>query len=259
VILVDTRGTGVSQPRLGCPEFDRATESTFYSKPFIGSSAVEDFSRAITACRDRLTAAGIDLAAYDSAESAADLDALRRALGYRQWNLFAASADGALGLTYMRLFPDAIRSAVIDSGQSTQHLGGVDYQRGLNELLQRAFAGCAANAACNAAYPNLRDVFFDLVHRLQAHPAVIPIPDFEPNPVTIRVDGVLSTSTRSWRSSRATSSRPTRSGRCCRRSGAPPTASSPRSTGNGSAPGRWWTTPTAPSPGARRCPTSAAT
>jgi pimeloyl-ACP methyl ester carboxylesterase len=67
--------------------------------------AVEDFSRAITACRDRLTAAGIDLPSYDSAESAAELDALRRVLGYRQWNLFAASADGVLGLTYMPCSP----------------------------------------------------------------------------------------------------------------------------------------------------------
>jgi hypothetical protein len=36
VILVDTRGTGLSQPRLGCPEFDRANVSTFYSEPFVG-------------------------------------------------------------------------------------------------------------------------------------------------------------------------------------------------------------------------------
>jgi pimeloyl-ACP methyl ester carboxylesterase len=191
VILVDTRGTGLSEPRLGCPEFDRAHVSTVYSKPFVGSSAVADFSRAIRACRDRLAAAGIDLAAYNSAESAADLEALRRALGYRQWNLFALSADGVLGLTYMRLFPGGIRSAVIDSGMSPQHLWGLDYYGGLNQLLERAFAGCAANAACNAAYPNLRGVFFDLVHRLQAHPAVIPIPDFQPRPVTIRVDGVV--------------------------------------------------------------------
>jgi pimeloyl-ACP methyl ester carboxylesterase len=138
-----------------------------------------------------LAAAGVDLPAYNSAEGAADLDALRRALGYRQWNLFALSADGVLGLTYMRLFPDGIRSAVIDSGQSTQNLWGLDYERGLDQLLQRAFAGCAANAACNAAYPNLRGVFFDLVHRLQAHPVVVPIPDFQPSPVKVRVDGVL--------------------------------------------------------------------
>ena len=190
VILVDTRGTGLSQPRLGCPEFDRANVSTFYSEPFVGSSAVADYTRAIRACRDRLTAAGVDLAAYNSAESAADLEALRRALGYRQWNLFALSADGVLGLTYMRLYPRGIRSAVVDSGQSPQHLWGPDHYRGLNELLERIFAGCAANAACNAAYPNIRGVFFDLVRRLQAHPALIPIPDFQPRPVTIRVDGV---------------------------------------------------------------------
>lgn len=191
VILVDTRGTGLSEPRLGCPEFDQARVSMFYSKPFVGSSAVEDFTNATTACRDRLTAAGIDLAAYNTAESAADLDALRRALGYRQWNLFALSADGVLGLTYMRLFPGGIRSAVVDSGVSPQHLSGLDGDRGLNELLERVFAGCAANAACNAAYPNLRGVFFDLVHRLQAHPVEIPIPDFQPRPVTIRIDGVV--------------------------------------------------------------------
>ena len=191
VILVDTRGTGLSQPRLGCPEFDRASESAFYSKPFVGSSTLVDFTRATPACRDRLTAAGIDLAAYNTAESAADLEALRRALGYRQWNLFALSADGVLGLTYMRLFPGGIRSAVVDSGQSPQHLWGLDYLRGLNELLERVFAGCAANAACNAAYPNLRGVFLDLVHRLQAHPVVVPIPDFQPRPVTVRVDGVV--------------------------------------------------------------------
>ena len=190
VILVDTRGTGLSQPRLSCPEFDRANVSAFYSTPFVGSSNVADFTRAIRACRDRLTADGIDLPAYNSAESAADLEALRRALGYRQWNLFALSADGVLGLTYMRLFPGGIRSAVVDSGQSPQHLWGLDYYRGLNELLERVFAGCAANAACNAAYPNIRSVFFDLVHRLQRHPAVIPIPDFQPRPVTVQVDGV---------------------------------------------------------------------
>ena len=57
VILVDTRGTGFSEPRLGCPEFDRAHVSTFYSKPFVGSSAVADLTRAIRACRGRLTTA----------------------------------------------------------------------------------------------------------------------------------------------------------------------------------------------------------
>jgi pimeloyl-ACP methyl ester carboxylesterase len=190
LILVDTRGTGFSRPRLGCPEFDDASVASFYSKPFVDSDYVVLFRAAVAACRDRLTASGIDLAAYNSAESAADLEDLRRALGYRQWNLLAISADGVLGLTYMRLYPGGIRSAVLDSPQDAQYLGELDDIRGLNEELERVFAGCASNAACNAAYPGIRARFLDLAHQLQQHPEVVSIPAFEPNPVSVQVDGV---------------------------------------------------------------------
>ena len=65
-------------------------------------------------------AEGIDPAAYNLAESTADLEDLRLALGIHEWNLVAVSADGQLGLTYMRLHPAGIRSAIIDSGMSPQ-------------------------------------------------------------------------------------------------------------------------------------------
>jgi pimeloyl-ACP methyl ester carboxylesterase len=95
-----------------------------------------------------------------------------------------------LGLTYMRLFPQHIRSAILDSPISPQHLEQLDLLRGWTENLERVFAGCAANAACEARYPNIRSVFYDLVHELQAHPRLVSIPDFIPQPVTIRADGV---------------------------------------------------------------------
>jgi pimeloyl-ACP methyl ester carboxylesterase len=190
VILVDTRGTGLSEPRLGCPEFDEGTVAGAYSEPYVDSRRFEEQRAGVVACRDRLSDAGIDLSAYNSAESAADLEDLRRALGYDQWNLLAISADGVLGLTYMRLFPGAIRSAIIDSGQSTTWLGGYDYARGNTEVLERVFAGCAANAACDARYPDIRSVFYDVVHELEAEPLIFSVPEFEPEPVTFRIDGV---------------------------------------------------------------------
>ena len=190
VILVDTRGTGFSEPRLGCPEFDAASDAAWYSKPFVDADIREVYRAAVTACRDRLSRAGVDLAAYNSAESAADLDDLRRALGYKRWNLVAFSADGVLGLTYMRLYPAGIRSAILDSAQSNQMLGHLDYARGNTEVLERVFAGCAANAACDATYPNIRALFYDLVRRLQQRPATVSIPAFQPQPVTARIDGV---------------------------------------------------------------------
>lgn len=190
IILVDTRGTGYSQPRLGCPEFDQADEASFYAPPYAGSTFAAYFKQAVTDCRNRLTASGIDLSAYNSAESAADLDALRRALGYQEWNMLALSADGVLGLTYMRLYPEGIRSVVIDSGASLQHLWNIDYLRGINDQLERIFGGCRANHACNAAYPDVRKVFYDLIAELQAHPADISIPGLPGGPIVFHVDGV---------------------------------------------------------------------
>jgi pimeloyl-ACP methyl ester carboxylesterase len=190
IILVDTRGTGFSTPRLGCPELDQANVDAFYAGTFINSRALPIYQRALARCRDRLTAAGVDVAAYNTAESAADLEALRSALGVQRWNLLAISADGVLGLTYMRMFPSGIRSAIIDSGISTQTLWGLDYERGLVEELERMFAGCRANAACNARYPGIRRAFYALVERLNARPITLAFPDFQPSPVRLRLDGV---------------------------------------------------------------------
>jgi len=193
VVLVDTRGTGLSVPRLGCPEFDQADEASFFAKPYFYAPkpAVAAWTQGLSACRDRLIGDGIDLASYDSAESAGDLEALRQALGYKKWNLIALSADGVLGLTYMRLYPDGIRSAIIDSGIPTQVQDGLDFWRGGTEMLEKIFAGCAANAACNASYPGLRSSFYDFVGRLQAHPARITIPDVGGKPLQMSISGAF--------------------------------------------------------------------
>jgi pimeloyl-ACP methyl ester carboxylesterase len=190
VILVDTRGTGLSRPRLGCPEVDRAEVDAFYAGPTVNSRAAPILRRALKACRNRLTAHNVHLAAYNTAQSASDLDALRRALGVRRWNLLAISADGPLGLTYMQRFGNGIRSAVIDSGMSTQMLWGLDYDRGLAKQLASIFRGCRANASCNARYPGLQHAFYRKVRRLQAHPVTITFPQFEPQPVSLPLDGV---------------------------------------------------------------------
>jgi pimeloyl-ACP methyl ester carboxylesterase len=99
------------------------------------------------------------------------------------------SADGPLALTYMRLYPHSIRSAIIDSGQSTQHLWLLDAARGETRALGRIFAGCAANAACNGRYPHLGRVYRRVVRRLQRHPITVAFPDIPSHPV-LRLDGV---------------------------------------------------------------------
>ncbi|WP_346385022.1 alpha/beta fold hydrolase [Nocardioides sp.] len=189
IVLVDTRGVGQSRPRLGCPEIDRADVRNFYARPGVGSRAPRIFGHALEHCRRRLVASGIDPADYTVHEGVADLEALRRAIGVDRWNLMAVSADGILGMSYLREHPGSIRAAIVDSGMAPQMLTGIDYDRGLSQQLEAVFAGCAANRACRDAYPHLRRVFMRAVHRLNRHPRVVHFPMFRPHPVHLRLDG----------------------------------------------------------------------
>ena len=58
---------------------------------------------------------GIDLTDYHSEASAADLDELRQALGYEQWNVLGVSYGARLALATMRSYPDGVRSVILDS------------------------------------------------------------------------------------------------------------------------------------------------
>jgi pimeloyl-ACP methyl ester carboxylesterase len=189
LVLVDTRGTGLSTPYLGCPELDEALVKAFYSGPTVASHSLRIYRNALRDCWDRLVSSGVDPSDFSSAESAADLEDLRRALAVDEWNLLAVSADGVLGLTYMRLFPHGIRSAIVDSGQSPNMLWGLDHDRGLAEMLESIFSACRANAVCQSTYPGIRRAFHRKLARLNRHPVTFSIPDFLPRPVRLRVDG----------------------------------------------------------------------
>ncbi|MFP4324064.1 MAG: alpha/beta hydrolase [Anaerolineales bacterium] len=155
MILFDQRGTGYSQPSLDCPGIEES----------------EDLDTDLPACRADLVAQGVDLDAYTSAESAADVNALREALGYDQVNLLGISYGTRLGLTVMRDYPDSVRAAILDSvyppDVDTNYVAVPELWGMLNAL----FADCAADAACNAAFPDLQNRFFAAVDGLIAEGA----------------------------------------------------------------------------------------
>jgi len=171
-IFFDQRGTGHSLPRLDCPEREALTPALLsgtLSEAEAFAAIVDAFHR----CRDRLTAQGIDLSAYNSAASAADVNDLRLALGYNQLNLYGDSYGTRLALTVMRDYPEAVRSTVLDSAYPLE----VNLYTTLAPNAERAFNifldDCAADPTCNAAYPNLRAVFYNLVDQLNASPVTV--------------------------------------------------------------------------------------
>jgi pimeloyl-ACP methyl ester carboxylesterase len=112
--------------------------------------------QAFSHCHDRLIAEGVDLSAYNSSTSAADVNDLRLVLGYNQLNLYAVSYGTRLALTILRDDPQAIRSAVLDSAYPLEvnlyTSLAANAERSFNVLFDR----CAADSACNLSYPDLR-------------------------------------------------------------------------------------------------------
>jgi pimeloyl-ACP methyl ester carboxylesterase len=189
LILFDQRGTGYSQPRLDCPERQELV-ADLLAHGLIAGDAGQQIEDAFLGCRDRLRGEGIDLEAYTSAASAADVNDLRLALGYQQINLYGVSYGTRLGLTLMRDYPTALRSAVLDSvypPQENLYIGlAPNAERSFNLLFER----CSADPDCSVQYPDLRGVFYSLVDQLNASPVEVTVNDSGVER-TARLDGGL--------------------------------------------------------------------
>ena len=120
-------------------------------------------------------AEGINLAAYNSRENAADLNDLRLALGYETWNVWGVSYGTRLAQTVMRDFPEGLRSVVLDSTYPLAANLLTDAPDNAMRAFTVFFAGCANDAACSEAYPDMETVFYEQVARLDAEPVVLPL------------------------------------------------------------------------------------
>jgi len=169
-IVLDQRGAGFSRPHLDCPELDDMYKDALDENLTLEESRARGTDAALR-CRDRLVSTeGVNLASYRSAESAADVNDLRLALGYDQWNIYGVSYGTRLALTVMRDHPQGVRSVVLDSSYPLQANLYTGIQPNAQRALDVFFNGCAADPGCNATYPYLREVFFQTVDALNASP-----------------------------------------------------------------------------------------
>jgi pimeloyl-ACP methyl ester carboxylesterase len=177
LIMFDQRGTGYSKPSLACPENKELTFELI-EQDISAEEASQLGVEALLACHDRLVADGVNLAAYNSAQSAADLADLRVALGYDEWNLWGISYGTRLAQTTMRDQPEGLRSVILDSTYPLQANLLTDTPANVARAMDVFFAGCAADAACNEAYPNLKTTFYDTVAQLNEEKIILPLNNF---------------------------------------------------------------------------------
>lgn len=190
-ILFDQRGTLFSDPYLSCQSYDE----------YLWEARQQDISLDeyndgalpfVQACLEEWRLQGIDISAYTSAESAADVNDLRLALGYDQVNLYGISYGSRLALTVMRDFPENIRSVIIDAVEPIQmdvFFTGLasNYWRSLKLVFQ----ACANDESCSR-YGNLEEKYLATIERLEESPVTMDIwGPYQELPYAIILDGDL--------------------------------------------------------------------
>ncbi len=176
LIMFDQRGVGLSEPALECPEWVEMQYDLLDDAPNPEAMTRETFE-SLAACGARLESEGYNLSAYNSLENAADVADIVTALGYEQANLIGISYGSQLAQFVMRDHPDVVRSAIIDSVlpiDESFFISSLDTSYAAGSHLLEA---CADDETCNTAYPDLRQVLFDTVDRLNADPVPMTLTD----------------------------------------------------------------------------------
>ncbi|MBI5029777.1 MAG: alpha/beta fold hydrolase [Chloroflexi bacterium] len=172
-IVFDQRGVGLSKPALECPEWlQRIYELLNEPNPDIKAQAIFE---SLMVCRERLAREGINLSAYNTVQNAADVNAIRIALGYDKLNLFGGSYGTLLAQAVMRDHPQGIRSVVLASVLPLEKSFFVDVSTTAAKSVTKLTDACAGNNACNTEYPDLKNVLFKTIERLNANPATITV------------------------------------------------------------------------------------
>lgn len=162
LIILDQRGTNLSEPALYCSEELAALRTLAYGMSYREAADLRVLT--LAACYDRLKAEGVDLDGFDTNENAADVNALKEALKYDKINLFGASYGTRLTMTVMKEYPEIIRSVTIDSILPPEVNPFEKQPEGTMFALKTFFN------ACKADYPDTESNFYGIIDRLEAAP-----------------------------------------------------------------------------------------
>lgn len=183
VILYDQRGAGYSG-YLECGSYQSqaaqasAAAGTPYPSPLDSDATIDeiyDYAMNSAAlgypeCWDGYAAERIDLSQYSTETIARDSVEVLTALGYDQATLWGTSYGGRVAMAIMRAYPERVRAAILDSPLPIGIRRLEQFAELETEPAEHLFAWCAADTACNRAYPDLEDRTLDLIETLRTSP-----------------------------------------------------------------------------------------
>lgn len=149
VVLIDQRGSGRSSPQLTW------SRPPFRAELFLSNreAALENMLATAKAIRLFTQVAGVDLAAFNTRESARDIDRVREALGYEQIRVVGYSGGSHLGFEVVRLMGDRVESFVSLGTAGPNDIHSLPSQ--IDASLRKVSALAAADERIGQSMPDL--------------------------------------------------------------------------------------------------------
>lgn len=173
IVLLDVRGTGFSEPRL-CPDLgDKFLEILAKNQ----SKEEDEKQKTIAAlsCKQDLINKGIDIEAYNSLSISKDINALKKQLGYKNWNVYGVSYGTYVAQVYASIFPEDIKTLVLDSSVSDITTYYSKNTSNYITSLSKVFEKCKNDPECNSSYPELEKVYYETIANLEKDPVTVSV------------------------------------------------------------------------------------
>lgn len=197
-VVIGQRGIGSSKPTTLCerPE-GSAPDAT-------AAELREKDQAAARRCQAFWRDAGVDLSGLTVIQAAADVDEIRRALGYDRIQIWGGSFGSHWGMAVMRYYPETVTRAVLRGLEGPDHT--YDTPGGIARALERIAAAADTATAFKGMIPagGLYKAFNDVIAKLDRNPVNVTITDTEAKTSqTVRVDGdavraIAVTGARGW-------------------------------------------------------------
>jgi pimeloyl-ACP methyl ester carboxylesterase len=189
VVCVDQRGTGQSN-RLAIP---RHKTPQYYLSEMYPVEYVREMRQALEM--------RADLRKYTTSIAMDDLDDVRAWLGYDRINLFGLSYGTRAALVYLRQHPEHVRSAILMAVAPTDLKMPLHHAESAARAMDLLLGECEQDAACHAAFPQVRDEWKNVLAQLQKEPAHLEYssPSKPAAPATVEIQrGVFAEKIRTW-------------------------------------------------------------
>jgi pimeloyl-ACP methyl ester carboxylesterase len=188
VVCVDQRGTGKSN-RLAIP---REKTPRYYLSEMFPVDYVKKMRQALEK--------RADLTKYTTSIAMDDLDDVRAWLGYDRINLFGMSYGTRAALVYMRQHPDHVRSVILLAVAPTDLKMPLHHAESGARAMELLLSECEKDAACHAAFPQIRDDWNKALAQLEKQPARVEYsPSGKAAPTTVEIQrGVFAEKIRTW-------------------------------------------------------------